>query len=772
MKNNKLLTLGATSIYCCALTAQQVYAAEEMEVTGYVSVAVQDLDVDGDEAGVEKYRDGLDDSAAVERFDIKGIKDDFYFRVDGRDVGQEDQSLNGEMGKYGLYKLKVSWDEAPRNYANGVLLNTGQAGDYWAVPDDVQALLETNFTPLDQQPTAAEQRLLQGMLAGAGEVDLGQQRETGSISLELTPAKGLKLDLAYAQQSKDGYRAFSTGSYRRSKTGAEAFGGVGENFRLYGQEIPAIIDHETDTFDLGVAYSRNNWFADFSYRHVDFSNKSSSVTWDNPLILANQATSPFGEGPNAQGGAATSRLDQAPDYDSETFSFTGGVAGLPLKSRFTATLSQDSITQDDDFLAHTVNPAVVIDAEGNDAATRSLLAADLDGDVTTTFVNLLLSSRPLPRTSVNLRYKSYDYENDTPRINWDGFVRIGETDWKGGDYVNRTPEFEKTRYGIDGTYRAGRNVKLKAEFAHEEVDRNDHRAADNEEDIFGATVQVTASDWGLFRLGYTYQDRTIDGDYTAEIDLSHGWEEAHMFDMADRERNAYDAFFGLDPHESVSLGFSLSYFEDEYDDEFYGLHEAETSIMGVDLNYRPSDDINLSLYYSREDSDSTQLNRTKSDNTGNGAFEVPENDWVTNLGDETDAIGFAMDAVLIQDKLDLEISVDYSAGEGTFDTRNTNYVEGVTTSSATAQPWSDLESEMTEFKVQLDYSWTEQFVTGLRYYYTELELEDFATDGVTTYSGNPGDQQGNSMSHFIFMDANHSDYDAHFIALTLNYTFE
>ncbi|MBE9540503.1 MAG: MtrB/PioB family decaheme-associated outer membrane protein [Proteobacteria bacterium] len=763
MNKGNLLTLGAVSLCSCALLAAQgLRAEEEMVVTGDVRVAVQNLDVDGDAAGVEKYRDGLDDSAAVEQFDLWGSKDAFYFSLEGRDLGQKDQSLFGEVGKYGQYKLKASWDEVPRNYADGTYAGTLTSGGYWAVPNVVQGILEQNFTPLDQQPSAANQRVLQNFLLTANKINLEQQRETGAIELMFTPVQNMDISAGYARQTKEGMRAFSTGSYRRDKLGAENFGGVGENFRLYGQEVPGLIDNETQTFDLGLDYSRDNWFMDFSYRYVDFANNQGSVTWDNPLLLIGQD--------NEQGGSPINRLDQAPDYESDTFSFTGGIAGLPLRSRFTATFSRDQITQDDDFLAYTVNPAV-LDADGNIAATRPLPASNLDGDVETTFVNLVLNSSPLPRTTVNLRYKSYDYANDSKRIDWDGWVRIAETDWKEADYVNRVPEYEKTTLALDGTYRFGRKVKLKAEISQEEIDRNDHRAADNTEDSYGATIQISAADWALLRFGYRFADRTIDGEYIAEIEQSHGWEETHMFDMAERERQTLDAYVGLDPMDNLSVGFNLTYIEDEYNDKVYGLHDAESLLMGIDLNYWLSDSLQFSAYYSREDRDSTQLNRTKSDNTGNGAFEVPENDWATDLGDTTDALGFALDATLIPDKLTMALSLNYSMGEATFDTRNTDYVAGITTTSATAYPWSDVESEMTEFKAEFDYYWTDQLSTGFRYYYTKFDLDDFAVDNVSTYNGNPVGAQGNASSHFIFMDANHNDYDAHFVALTLAYAF-
>jgi MtrB/PioB family decaheme-associated outer membrane protein len=739
MKKTNLLTLGTASICSCALLGQNLYAADEMVVTGDVSVAVQDLQDSGDRSNLEKYRDGLDDRTAVEKFNLKGIQKDFHFSIEGRDLNQKDQSIFGEMGKFGKFSVQASWDETPRNYGSGVTLNSNNGG-YWSVPDATQATLESHFTPLDQQPNAADRAVLLNFLGSANNINMSQERETGTISFSIIPTKNLNISAGYAHQTKDGKRAFSTGSYRRDKLGAENFGGVGENFRLYGLELPAVIDNETNTFDLALDYARDRWFTNFSVRYVDFNNDQDFVTWDNPLLLVGQD--------NEQGGAALNRLDQAPDYDSLAFNFTGGIAGLPLKSRFTATLSQDTISQDDNFLAYTVNTAV-LDADGNVAATRQLPRNDLDGDVTTTFVNLVLASRPLRRTSVNLRYKYYDYENDSKRIDWDGWVRIGETDWKEADYTNRVPEYEKNRYGIDGTYRISSAIKLKAEAARETYDRNRDRSADTEEDIYKGTVQYRLSDWGLMRVGYTYKDRTIDGGYIGEIGLSHEWEEMRMFDQADRERQTVDVYFGVDPFDEATLGFSLTYNDDEYDDHYYGMHDAESYILGVDLSYQLTDHVNFSAYYSREDSETNQKNRTKSDNTGNGAFEVPENDWKTRLED-----------------------TDYSKGEGSTKTHNTDYVAGITTTSATAYPWSDVESEMTEFKVQFDYHVTDQLDAGFRYYFSKMNLDDFATDEVVPYSGTPADQQGNTLSHFIFMDANQDDYDANFFVLSMTYSFE
>ena len=105
MKKLNLLTLGTASICGWALIGQNLHAADEMVVTGDISVAVQDLQDSGDRSNLEKYRDGLDDRTAVETLNIQGIQQDFHFRVDGRDIGQKDQFVFAEIGKYGKYRV-------------------------------------------------------------------------------------------------------------------------------------------------------------------------------------------------------------------------------------------------------------------------------------------------------------------------------------------------------------------------------------------------------------------------------------------------------------------------------------------------------------------------------------------------------------------------------------------------------------------------------------------------------------------------------------------
>jgi MtrB/PioB family decaheme-associated outer membrane protein len=774
MKTSKLAR-AVSSVLSCALmavTSVAMAADDEFTVEANTLAGLRTLDDDGDAENLERQNDGLDDGTFLESLDVTGGKGASYFSVTGRDLGQLDQSMTVEAGVYGKFKLGVGWLEQYRNYSDGRFLGTRTASGYWSVADATQQALEAGFVPLNANPTAAGQATLFDYLANSQKVSLDQRRRTGSVSISLSPSPGFGLRAGYQRQDRDGLKAVSSGSYRRAATGANAIGGLGESFRTYGLEFPMPIDYRTNTLNVGGDYRRNAWFVDFDYRYTQFDNEIGRVVYDNPLLFTGQS--------GQQGGAALHQMDLPPEYRSTAYTLTAGLRELPLRSRLTATFSSDRTTQHEPFVPYTVNRALLDDG-GNVVADLALPASDLDGEVTTTLLNVVLNSRPLDPLAVNLRFNSYDYANDSRAITWDGWASIGEATWKDYDgsvaiqqpYRNRVPEYERTRYGVDGTWSFTPAWRLKGEYLNEKYDRNADRYADNKEDSFRLTLLATPVEWASLKLGFRTASRDIDGTY--EEFLANGvqeeWGELRMFDMATRDRDAWDASIDLELGERVTVGLSGSQVKDKYDEEFYGRHEAKGTDFGADVSFRASEKFSVAAYYSREKLESMQLNRTKSDALGGGTFAVPQNDWATGIEDETDAYGIDIDATLMPDRLTLSLSADVARTTGKVDTRNTNFLAGTTVSGATAYPWPDTEIKYTELKAQLTYVWSEQLSTGLRYLYLKQSVDDFAIDNTRRYNGTSVDAQNNVQSHQIYMDANALGYKANVVMLTMSFAF-
>jgi len=784
-------------------TAEPPDDEEELEVDGNIRLGVQYLDIDGDRAKFNEYRsvdDGFD--FAAEEVLLRGFKGPWHFLIEGQDLNREnDRSARIEAGRYGRFNLGFGWDETPHHFAEDVaFLGTYQGDGVWSVLDEVRrTFLEPEFPlgtiPLDGSlerifPTAVGKDALLGFLDQAARLDLGLVREAFTVDMDYTAFENFNIRADYLHEDRDGLRPMSTGLYRRSGTGATDMGlGLGENFVLYGMEFPEPIDYDTDQFTAGLNYRKEGWHADLSYRFLSFDNNVSTVSWDNPMVFTSIDA--------IQYGAAQSKLDLFPSYDKHFLSFTGGFSNLPLGSRFTTTVSWSRVTQDDDFLAYTVNDALTVLGVGPNAgalgATLPLPANDLDGEVNTVFVNAVLSSRPIDPLTVDFKINYYNYINDSDKIHWpDGWARIGESEWASpsnfegapeNQLFNRVPDWWRIRPSADVSYKVNKWLLLLADYTFERYRRNDDRNADTDEHIVGGRVKLTPTEWSSLRVGYHWADRQIDGTYSAApAKQFFEWDQLRMFDQSDRTRNSVDAYLSVDPIERLSLGFTFNWRMDDYDTKYYGLQERKGYRTSVDAGYVISDRAMVFAYYARDDYDTDSKLRAKSDETGGGSFEDAGNDFRTEIADVTNTIGGKVSLSLIPDKLTFDISADYSFGSSEFDTANPNLTSGLpcdppapgtcqnTTSSAFAYDWPDMEIKSTQVRLDLDYHWTDRLSTGLRYLYQRFNLDDSFIDNVLPY-GNPDDLQGNTLDYFLFLDANYSNYTAHLTTLTVSYSF-
>jgi MtrB/PioB family decaheme-associated outer membrane protein len=766
----------------------------KLDVDGKVRLGIRWLELDGDKAKFNEYRNvGKDFGFAAEEVMLRGYKGQYFFFVEGLELDRNgDRSAEARAGRFGSFEINLGWDETSHHFADDVpFLGTLQGGDYWSVPDLVQGALAPDFplgtiplTPALPGPNGVDRTRdwplpngksnLLDLLDEAHRLDLDLVRNTGTIGANFTPVKNFNLRADYLRRDRNGFRPMSTGLYLRASQGATQMNtGLGENFTLYGLEFPEPIDYDENEFGVGFDYRGENWNVNLGYRYVDFDNNIDTVTWDNPLLLNSID--------DVQNGAAMSRLDLFPSSNSNTLSFTGGIWDLPLDSRITTTVSWGRITQDDDFPAYTVNDALTVNGGPNAGALGALLALpanDLNGKVDTILVNARLSSRPIDPLAINLKINYYDYDNKSDRIHWkDGWARIGESEWGAtsnwldNDLFNRVPDWERTRVNSDASYRFNDMVTLVADYEFERYKRNSDRNADTNEHSVGGRIKVAPTSWSTLRAGYQWSSREIKGGYVPAPAMQFfEWDELRMFDQADRTRNSANIYLGVNPIERLSLSMAFTLRYDEYDNDYYGLQSRDGYTLGVDASYAFADWAAVFAYYSRDSYNSNTLTRTKSDATGGGSFAIPENDWRTKIDDHTNTIGGGASFTLIPEKLTLELSADYSFAKSEFDTSNTDFAAGITTASALAYDWPDTEIKSTQVRADLEYQWTERLSTSFRYLYERFKLDDSFVDSVMPY-GNPDDSQGNTLDYYIFMDSNFSDYDAHLMTLTVTYEF-
>ncbi len=750
--------------------------SDDLELDASIRGGMQDANVRGDDARFNQYRNVHEDPRpAIEEVLLRAGWESYFLGLSGIDLFRDhDRSAALEVGQYGVFELDLAWDEMIHHFAEDVpFLGYRWGGDSWLVSTANRLALQPNF-PLGgnppNSPTAAGVSDLLGMLLNAPRLDLAVERSTGTVDLEYALFSGFVLRGSYLHRHQDGLRALSSGGYRRDSDGALLAGGVGENFTNYGLEFPEPIDNDTDEVGAGFDYRGTNWSTTVDYRFVNFSNDNDTVTWDNPLR--------FTSANNLQGGAALNRLDLSPSSWSHTATASAGVWDLPLDSRLTVTGSWGRIRQDDPFPAFTVNNALTVVGgpnAGRLGATLPLPASHLDGQVDTILVNALASSRPIDPLSLNLKVNYYDYDNNSRRIVFpDGWARVAESQWSEPDnagVVNRVPSWRRLRSSADAAYEVNERLTLIADYLYEVYWRNSDRNADTGENIVGGRVNFEPVSWANLRAGYHWSERSISGLYRPEpAHQFYEWERLRMFDQSDRMRNDVDVYLGFDPIDRLSFGLSFNYRADDYDEDYYGLHDRDGWTLGVDGTWAICDRATVSAFYSRDDFTTRMLLRAKSSAAGGGDFAVPENDWITKIGDVANTVGGSVTLGLIPEKLTLELGADYSFARSRFRSRNVNFVPGVTSSSGTAWDWPNTDINTTQLTADLAYHWTDSVSTSIRYLYEDFELTDAFTDPVVPY-GNPPDAQGNRLDYFIFLDANYESYTAHVLTFVLKFTY-
>src|ERR1035438_5296284 len=102
-----------------------------------------------------------------------------------------------------------------------------------------------------------------------------------------------------------------------------------------------------------------------------------------------------------------------PDNTAQTVDFAGAF-NLTKNTRVMASITPEWMRQNDTVIPFTINSGVT--------GVPSLPAASLNGKKQTLAINFTLTSRPISNLELTARYRSYDYNNDTPTLFFSNYV--------------------------------------------------------------------------------------------------------------------------------------------------------------------------------------------------------------------------------------------------------------------------------------------------------------------------------------------------------------
>lgn len=732
-----------------------------------IEIGGQYRDVSGDRPSkFEEYksvRNGFLFRRAAVEYNPEGSPAFFTFAA--RNASERDQQYLLDGGMYGRFRTKGWFDGQPHLFARGVtsLLARDGKGIYTA-PDGIQSALQALDPPPGGSTTIPNPALIaatRSYMATTSEFDVRSQRSTFAFEQRLTITSNWSLRFRFLDTRRTGLRPLGTGTYERTGTA------VGDTFRAHALELPAELDYRTDNFTFGTSYLTRRWGVNFDYFFSKFSNGIDAYVYDNPFRISDQATTGTGGAFNRQA-FARGLHGTLPSNKAHGFMISGFV-NLPLDSRWAGAFEWQRFTQNEPFLPFTLNTTITIPSLGGRSATdlTTLPVSSLDGEFSNITVDQLFTTRPWKNFALNLHYRAYDENNNTPQILFPGYAAFLEAFWRpniGGSFGTRLIENEPASYlrqraSTEIVWDITKQFRWRGEYEWEGWNREFRQVSRSNENKFGTFFSYKPTKKFLFDLDYRYQERTPQRYVVGPLEN----QSLRMFDQAKRLR--HDVHFRWQWAAAPQLGLSgdFAYLSDDYDQNFFGTTRFVERRGGIDLLFNPRENTTFYANYSREHYNTSLQSIAKT-----GAPFNLNNSWNRDDRNINDNFGAGMTTYLARSKWFLDVNYAMNYGRDLITTANIGVPVASAVTNATAYPFPEANYRYQEFNVDTNYQLSSKIALGFRYRYEPFSLNDWQWDGLSPY---PVDQLAPETDgrRFLLLDSRYTDHKAHIVSLYVRF---
>lgn len=761
MSSRLLKLLGLCGAFA-AVAALPAAAEDEKGFTFTIdplTLGVLSVDVDTSSAKVEEYRD-LSSGFKIPKLGIFGVSADgnrtFAFR--GTKLSQNDSRYQLEYGLAGKYSLFVDYNLIPHRFGNDArFIESRTAPGRYEISNStqerLQTVLATQFAANRNVITFAFLNGLIGPTVAAGDrLDLGLRRDRTTARIEVAKDKRVSWQLNAFHENRDGTRPFG---------GSFGFNNI--------VEVPEPIDYNTSEASIIGTWGTKKGALNFGYRYSSFENNVPTLFYDNPWRATDSTDPNAYQSPGASSinGAATGFADLAPDnevatlFTSGRFRFGGGwYAG--------GSVNYSKATQDDRLLPYTLNSAIRgINFNGstfNATDVANLPQRTADREVKILSINADVGTRFAEDGSFTLRYRSYEYDNNSPRITFPGYVRFHAV-WEDIARITVPYAYSQDDLTAELGWDFGSKASVAVSYALKSMDREFREIEGSDEDVIKASFDWRPTAAFTLRASAEFGDRSIDPYHVEAQEESFVEPEGvnniptlRKYDEAAREVDLYRLFMQWQASDAFNVSLGYTRRNDDYPKSEFGLKEDTVDMINLDLSYTPAEGSTFYLFGHVADRDVLQAARQ----SGATPSVRPLDDWTIAFDEGNDTYGLGW-TVALSKKWKLDLSGTYTESDGMADFTATpgglplgSPGAGLPPRTA-AQDFDNYEDfELLSARAKLDFLVSEHLTFGIWYLYEDYSADSFITAGLTNYL--PG---------ALLLAGNNGDYQANLVAVTM-----
>jgi MtrB/PioB family decaheme-associated outer membrane protein len=681
--------------------------------------------MNGDEARFQRYKD-LRTGGLLDAFRYTREKENWLFNVTANHVGYRDQRFVAEVRNYERARVSFTWDQIPLFYsaadsdAFGPLSTTPYRrvgpGEY-RIDDAVQQTLQAFCpTPPCAAPvnTARQAALVRLMNQEAQTLDIRHRRDVALLDASFALLKNTNLLVHFQNTAKHGTQPWFA-----------SFGFSAAN------ELPGPVDHSTTDVGAALEWSNSRGVVKVGWDGSWFRNDVSTLVWDNP-IRATDFTYASAYSPGE--GTSQGRMDFWPDTSMNMVSGTATYK-LPARTRAYANLGFSALSNNDPLLPHTINTAIPV---------IPLPRANADVSATVTSALVGYGGRPADKVWFNLRYKLYDWDNDTPHVD----TARGSTTFPVEEYVRFDQvveefiagagaepfSYRRQYFDSDLSYSLLPFTALRVGFSRETDRRTFREFERTAENTVRVALDTTGWSYLQLRAQYDYAKRTGSGFDEEVFDAEQeGFAEPRQFDVSDRNRNRFTLLATGTPSDKFSLNAQVGLFRDDRPDSPFGLIDSDGTFYSLGIDVTPVQKVAMGITWGWDGYSSFQRSRTA--NPGPQETD-PRRDWTTDVDDHANSVYAYVDLLQVFAKTDIRYAFDWMDG-----LNDTTYGLRPDQTIFTTVPLIQLPNTshtITRSMLDLMYRVNRRFGAGASWYYEGYHVSDWAWNdcGAPCASGN------------------------------------
>jgi MtrB/PioB family decaheme-associated outer membrane protein len=600
-----------------------------------------------------EYRD-VPNGGVLPLFRVRSTGGTYDFQLTGENTARTDQRYTFRVNSDWL-RVNGDYNQIPHRFGVGHTLEQLVGSSSYQISDTLQASFQNAIAAqyAISKPSvnfAFLSNLVAPSLKTANPVNLELLRKRGYLDFAILPNAAVDTHLTYFVESRSGNRAAGT---------SFGFGNV--------VETPEIIDYRTTDIGLTAEMPFTQGILRGGLRINTFKDAQSSYTFDNPFRITDSTDPSAYTAPasGSIGGPVFGRISTPPD--NKALNATLGILyKLPYHSRISGDINLGRWTQNDTFIPYTTNTAIITPVGGTDV--NSLPAKSLHGEVNTKAANVMFTSAPVAKLNLTARLRYYDFDNNTPRITFPGYVRFDAV-WTPIARITTPYSFKNSRIDLTANYDVGFGT-VEGGFRSEKRDHEFREVEHDTENVLRLGTDIKTIPWTVFRISYEFGKRSIN-HYDPEEAEDAGFvvppapsqpPTLRRYDINARDVDRVVSMLTVTPRDgNLSLDFNYVYNLDKYKEAEFGLQRWKNDSFSAEATYAPSDRWNANVFLANEFIGGTQVGEQNSA----GILTLdPKNDWIAYNTDHVHSLGAGWNFGIIPKKIDTNLGIRYQRADG------------------------------------------------------------------------------------------------------------